>query len=110
MTSTLVDAHSEMTSFGLPLENLSSHSTQPLTKDELDGVLRALDVPFAVNLVQWRVTEWCEDGTSGLMMPYADPYAYSDRLNSLFTAAGWTRKCNVQASAPVQLDRRRRSW
>jgi hypothetical protein len=59
-----------------------------------------------VNLVQWRVTEWSEDGTHGLMMPYADPRAYSDRLNSLFTPAGWTRRYTVQASAPVQRSKR----
>jgi hypothetical protein len=65
-----------------------------------------LEVPFEVNLVQWRVTEWSEDGTHGLMMPYADPRAYSDRLNSLFTPAGWTRRYTVQASAPVQRSKR----
>jgi hypothetical protein len=106
MTSTLTDAHGVMISRGVPLETLRSHSTQPLTKEEFDGVLRALEVPFAVNLVQWRVTEWSEDGTRGLMMPYADPRAYSDRLNSLFTPAGWTRKYAVQASAPVQRAKR----
>jgi hypothetical protein len=40
------------------------------------------------------------------MMPYADPRAYSDRLNSLFTPAGWTRRYTVQASAPVQRSKR----
>jgi hypothetical protein len=106
MSSTLTDAHGEMTSRPLPPEGLRGHPTQPLTKEELDGVLRALEVPFAVDLVQWRVTEWSEDGARGLMMPYADPRAYSDRLNSLFTPAGWTRKYTVQASAPVQRAKR----
>jgi hypothetical protein len=73
-----------------------------LTKDELDEVLRALEMPFDSMLVQWRVTEWSEDRMRGLMMPYADPRAYSDRLNGIFTPAGWTRKYTVQASAPVQ--------
>jgi hypothetical protein len=73
-----------------------------LTKDELDEVLRALELPFDAMLVQWRVTEWSEDRTRGLMMPYADPRAYSDRLNGLFTPAGWTRKYTVHSSAPVQ--------
>jgi len=40
------------------------------------------------------------------MMPYADPRAYSDRLNSLFAPAGWTRRYTVQASAPVQRGKR----
>jgi hypothetical protein len=73
-----------------------------LAKEKLDESLRALEIPFDVNLVQWRVTEWSEGGTRGLMMPYADPQAYSDRLNNLFTPAGWTRRYTVQTSAPVQ--------
>jgi hypothetical protein len=40
------------------------------------------------------------------MLPYADPRAYSDRLNDLFTPAGWSRKYTVQASAPVERPRR----
>ena len=107
MSSTFSDAvssgsSSEIVSRTVPLESLRSHPTQPLTKDELDEVLRALEMPFDSMLVQWRVTEWSEDRTRGLMMPYADPRAYSDRLNGLFTPAGWTRKYTVQASAPVQ--------
>jgi hypothetical protein len=40
------------------------------------------------------------------MLPYADPRAYSDRLNDLFTPAGWSRKYSVQTSAPVQRAKR----
>jgi hypothetical protein len=68
--------------------------------------LRALAVPFDAVVVQWRITERSDDGTRGLMLPYADPRAYSDRLNDLFTPAGWSRKYTVQASAPVQRTRR----
>jgi hypothetical protein len=78
------------------------HPVSQLASEEFDQVLRALEVPFDTNLVQWRVTEWSDNNTRGLMMPYADPRAYSDRLNSLFSPAGWTRKYTVQASAPVQ--------
>jgi hypothetical protein len=106
MTSTSTQVHSEVASRPLPHESSAVHGIQPLTKEELDGVLRALEIPFDANLVQWGVTEWSEDGTRGLMMPYADPRAYSDRLNSLFTPAGWTRRYTVQASAPVQRSKR----
>jgi hypothetical protein len=106
MTSPLTEAQSEMTSRTHTLDSAYGRGIQPLTKEELDGVLRALGIPFDVNLVQWRVTEWSDDGTRGLMMPYADPRAYSDRLNSLFTPAGWTRRYTVQASAPVQRSKR----
>lgn len=73
---------------------------------QLDEVLRALAIPFDLQVVQWRITEWSEDGARGLMMPYADPRAYSDRLNDLFTPAGWSRKYTVQTSAPVQRSKR----
>jgi hypothetical protein len=33
------------------------------------------------------------------VIPYADQRAYTDRLNHLFTRAGWTRKYQVHASA-----------
>jgi hypothetical protein len=30
--------------------------------------------------------------------PYADPRAYTDRLNQVFTASGWTREYTVTVS------------
>ena len=91
----------------LACEDQHSDLSQPLAKNQLDEVLRALALPFDLQVVQWRVTEWSEDGKCGLMMPYADPRAYSDRLNDLFTPAGWSRKYTVQTSAPVQRSNRR---
>jgi Rad52/22 family double-strand break repair protein len=72
----------------------------------LDQALQALAIPFDLTVIQWRVTEYSDDGTHGLMLPYADPRAYSDRLNDVFTPAGWSRKYAVQASAPVQRAKR----
>lgn len=72
----------------------------------LHDLLQALSIPFDLAVVQWRVTEYSDDGTRGLMLPYADSRAYSDRLNDVFTPAGWSRKYSVQASAPVQRSRR----
>ncbi len=106
MTSPLTEGQREVVSRVNTLDGSNGHVLQSEAREKLDGVLRALEVPFEVNLVQWRVTEWSEDGTHGLMMPYADPRAYSDRLNSLFTPAGWTRRYTVQASAPVQRSKR----
>jgi hypothetical protein len=106
MTSTLSNAPNEPTSPPLALRSSCSHPAQPPTKEELDEVLRALAVPFDATVVQWRVTERSDDGMRGLMLPYADPRAYSDRLNDLFTPAGWSRKYTVQASASVQRSKR----
>ena len=106
MTSTLSNAPQQPPSPLLTLGSCQSHSGQALTKDELNEVLRALAIPFDATVVQWRITERSDDGTRGLMLPYADPRAYSDRLNDLFTPAGWSRKYTVQASASVQRSRR----
>jgi hypothetical protein len=102
MTSTLSNAPQQPPSPPLTFGNSRSHLAQPVTKEELDEILRALAVPFDSTVVQWRVTDRSDDGTRGLMLPYADPRAYGDRLNDLFTPAGWSRKYTVQASAPVQ--------
>jgi hypothetical protein len=107
------EAGCEGTAWALPIDCSRGHVTWPLTKEELDGVFRSLEVPFDVNLVQWRVTEWSDDGARGLMMPYADPRAYSDRLNGLFSPlagpAGIRCKPAHRFSA-VSVDRRRKFW
>jgi hypothetical protein len=82
-----------------PVDLPSDSRSRAQTNEELNEVLRALAIPFDLAVVQRRVTEWSDDGTRG---PYADARAYSDRLNDLFTPAGWSRKYTVQASAPVQ--------
>ena len=106
MSSTEPAVPMDGTSRPLGCEDQPIHPGRPLTRNQLDDRLRALAIPFDLQLVQWRVTEWSEDGRRGLMMPYADPRAYSDRLNDLFTPAGWCRKYAVQTSAPVQRSRR----
>jgi hypothetical protein len=91
---------------GPPPSPFLATQLQPISNEELDRLLSALQVPFDLNLVQWRIMEWSEDGKHALMTAYADPRAYSDRLNSLFTPAGWTHKYNVQVSAAVQRSKR----
>ena len=107
MSSPVPEVPLDPTSRPFPHETQGSDQAQPNRKDHLDELLRALAIPFDLAVVQWRITEWSEDGKRGLMMPYADPRAYSDRLNDLFTPAGWSRKYAVQTSAPVQRSNRR---
>ena len=38
----------------------------------------------------------------GQVIPYADQRAYTDRLNALFSSAGWTRRYTVHTSANFQ--------
>lgn len=106
MSSPVPEVPADVTPRPFPHECQPSYPAHPLTKDKLDEVLCALALPFDLQVVQWRVTEWSDDQTRGLMLPYADPRAYSDRLNDLFTPAGWRRKYTVQTSAPVQRTKR----
>ena len=41
------------------------------------------------------------DGRRGCLVPYADPRAYTDRLNKCVSAAGWTRTYSVTTLSPV---------
>ena len=60
----------------------------------------ALEVPFDPRVIDWRVTNTSKNGKPrGQVIPYADQRAYIDRLNQLFTPAGWTRKYQVHTSA-----------
>jgi hypothetical protein len=62
----------------------------------------ALEDPFDLSEIKWRVTNTCRVGgpkgprDRGQMLAYADPRAYTDRLNDVFAPSGWTRDYNVQ--------------
>jgi hypothetical protein len=63
------------------------------TTDQIKELIAELEVPFDPTVIEWRVTNTTKSGKlRGQVIPYADPRAYADRLNSLFTPAGWTRK------------------
>src|SRR5579862_7215117 len=59
-----------------------------------------LEVPFHPSVIEWRVTNTSKGGSPrGQVMPYADQRAYTDRLNTLGTPAGWTRRYTIHTSA-----------
>ncbi len=60
-----------------------------------------LEEPFPSKNVKWLVAATSKDGRKGRVIPYADPRAYTDRLNLVFTASGWTREYTVQTLAPI---------
>lgn len=62
-------------------------------------LVEELEVPFETSVIEWRITNTAHDAKRGQIVPYADPRAYTDRLNALFTPAGWTRKYTVNTSA-----------
>jgi hypothetical protein len=62
---------------------------------EREKLFSQLEVPFHPDQIKWRVMRVSNDGRSGLILPFADPRAYTDRLNQLFTPAGWTREYTI---------------
>src|SRR5207237_2253578 len=68
---------------------------------DVKSVLAELAVPFSPDQVQWRVTNTAKDKKRGQIVPYADPRAYADRLNALFTPQGWTRKYKIETMSNI---------
>lgn len=82
-----------------PASPLVDGATLQFSLQKVRELVSELEVPFPGSVIDWRVTTISEDGTRGQLLPYADPRAYTDRLNELFTPAGWTRKYTVHTSA-----------
>lgn len=72
--------------------------------EQVQRFVELLEVPFDPSVVEWRVTNTSKSNgrLRGQVIPYADQRAYTDRLNALFTPAGWTRKYTVHTSAHFQ--------
>lgn len=68
---------------------------------EIANALLRLEEPFSPNDVRWRVFATSRDGRKGRVKPYADPRAYTDRLNEVLTASGWTRQYTVHTISPI---------
>jgi hypothetical protein len=74
------------------------------TPAQITEFVTLLEIPFPTSVIEWRVvsTSKNKQHLRGQVIPYADPRAYTDRLNTLFTPAGWTRKYTVHTSANFQ--------
>ena len=66
------------------------------TDEQVRQFVAALEEPFDAGAVKWRVTNTTSDRRRGQVIAYADPRAFTDRLNALFTVRGWTREYAVQ--------------
>lgn len=71
------------------------------TTDTQNAVFTRLAEPFSPSEIKWRVTHTTRDGSRGAVVAYADPRAYTDRLNELFTPTGWTRSFEVSTLSAV---------
>src|SRR5713101_4500751 len=69
--------------------------------EQVKELVAALEVPFDPSQIEWRVmnTTKNQQPVRGQVVPYADQRAYTDRLNALFTPAGWTRRYTIHTSA-----------
>src|SRR5579864_6487843 len=83
-------------SLGRHLEKIGQFAPEEIVK-----LVAALEVPFDPSQIEWRVMNTTKNGQPmrGQVVPYADQRAYTDRLNALFTPAGWTRKYAIHISA-----------
>jgi hypothetical protein len=68
---------------------------------ELNALFAQLTEPFDLSEIKWRVTHTTRDGSRGAVIAFADPRAYSDRLNQIFTPSGWTRTYMVHTVSSV---------
>ena len=84
-----------------PSAMLPGPAMAQLPTERVKEIVAALEVPFDSAQIEWRVTNTTkgQQPARGQVVPYADQRAYTDRLNALFTPAGWTRKYFVHTSA-----------
>jgi len=80
---------------------VSEQVPTPVSSLDVQSAIADLEVPFPPDQVQWRVTNTAKDKKRGQIVPYADPRAYADRLNALFTAQGWTRKYQIETMSNI---------
>jgi hypothetical protein len=76
-------------------------SAEEKPNPERDVLFTQLAEPFDPSEIKWRVTHTTRDGSRGAVVAYADPRAYTDRLNQLFTPTGWTRSYEVSTVSSV---------
>ena len=86
--------------FAPPASDTNIPTALTLTATAITDLIANLEVPFHPSVIEWRVTNTSKGGSPrGQVMPYADQRAYTDRLNTLVTPAGWTRRYAVHTSA-----------
>jgi hypothetical protein len=76
-----------------------TQAAQQFSPQEIKELVAELEIPFEPAVIEWRVTNTAQGQSRGQVIPYADQRAYTDRLNGMFSPAGWTRKYAVYTSA-----------
>jgi hypothetical protein len=73
---------------------------------DTEALFTQLAQPFDPSEIKWRVIHTSHDGSRGAVIAFADPRAYTDRLNQLFTPSGWTRIYDVTTVSAVSRQKR----
>ena len=68
---------------------------------DMGKILAELEVPFPPEQVHWRVMNTSKEKNRGQIAAYADPRAYTDRLNTLFSPQGWTRDYRIETMSNI---------
>lgn len=79
--------------------SLQTQTGQQFSPQKIKELVAELEIPFELAVIGWRVTNTAQGQSRGQVVPYADQHAYTDRLNAMFSPAGWTRKYAVHTSA-----------
>src|SRR6516162_5807307 len=79
----------------------SEQTTTSSSRLDVSKLLPELEVPFSPDQVRWRVTNTTNDKKRGQVIPYADPRAYTDRLNALGSPLNWTREYKVETMSNI---------
>src|SRR5580700_3449798 len=92
--NTTIAGTADATSPAALLQNPSG--LEKYTDEQISQLEAVLENPFDPGEIKWRVTNTTSDRRRGQVIAYADPRAYTDRLNAIFTVRGWTREYSVQ--------------
>jgi hypothetical protein len=76
-----------------------TQTPEQFSPQKIKELVAELEIPFEPSVIEWRVTNTAQGQSRGQVVPYADQRAYTDRLNAMFSPAGWTRKYAVYTSA-----------
>ncbi len=96
----------------IPVASVNGHADvrRELAPERFNEPVSALQEPFDPSEIKWRVTNMAQINSRkgprwrGQMIAYADPRAYTDRLNELFTPSGWTRAGHPALALPSRFD------
>lgn len=95
------NGHAQNTAEPISLAGALAPGASQFSVEQIKELVGALEVPFEPPQIEWRVmnTTKGQQPARGQVVPYADQRAYTDRLNALFTPAGWTRRYTIHTSA-----------